>query len=78
VAEGLGGDPHEGASADGGEGGAALGDAEQGVEAGEAGGVRGVWVGYAWEHSPIRGIALGREGFRFSGPNMIETKGKES
>src|ERR1035437_9088029 len=38
AAEGLGGNPHEGASADGGEGDAALGDAEEGVEAGGAAG----------------------------------------
>jgi hypothetical protein len=38
AAEGLGGNPHECASADGGEGDAALGDAEEGVEAGGAAG----------------------------------------
>jgi hypothetical protein len=35
----LGGDGHEGASVDGGEGGAATGDAQEGLEAGWAGGV---------------------------------------
>jgi hypothetical protein len=62
IAEGLGGNGHEGAAADGSEGDAALGDAEEGVEAGGA-------AGFGWGmHISDSRLALGRGGFRFSGP----------
>jgi hypothetical protein len=60
MAEGLGGN--------GGEGDAALGDAEEGVETGGA-----AWFGWGMHVSDSR-LALGRGGFRFSGLELVENE----